>query len=70
MKNPKGKSFLFLTLLICGYLAGICGKIISGKVDYVIFLYILNLLMISADLALSLYYKKQVELAEQASGQH
>ena len=27
VKNPQGKSFIFLSLVLIGYLCGICGKI-------------------------------------------
>ena len=57
VKNPVGKSVGFLWLIIIGYIAGICNKVF-GKIDWVLALYILNLVMVSADLFLVIYYRK------------
>ena len=51
-KTTKGKSLVFMIAIIVGYLAGISGKIIGGNWNYVLVLYILNLLFVSTDLAL------------------
>lgn len=56
-KNVKGKSSLFLSLVILGYIFGIIHKIFYSF-DYVIFLYIFNCLMVIADLVLYFKYKK------------
>lgn len=47
-KSTKGKSIIFLVVLIIGYIAGILNKIYNNM-DGVIFLYILNLVMVSID---------------------
>ena len=57
VKNPVGKSIWFLLLIIIGYVAGISNKFM-GTVDWVLGLYILNLVMVSADLILVIYYRK------------
>ena len=57
VKNPVGKSIGFLALIIIGYAAGIVNKI-TGNMDWVLWLYVLNLLMVSADLFLVIYYRK------------
>ena len=52
-RTTKGKSLPFLLLIITGYVFGIIGKLIGGGFNwYVLFFYVLNLLMVSADLAL------------------
>lgn len=56
VKNPTGKSSGFLLLIIVGYLAGILNKL-NGHMDWVLWLYILNMLMVSADFALVIYYR-------------
>lgn len=56
-KNVKGKSSLFLSLVILGYLFGIIHKILYNF-DYVIFLYVFNCLMVLLDLILYFKYKK------------
>lgn len=57
VKNPVGKSIGFLLLIIIGYVAGIINKI-TGSMDWVLWLYVLNLVMVSADLFLVIYYRK------------
>ena len=52
-RTTKGKSLPFLLLIITGYVFGIIGKLIGGGFKwYVLFFYVLNLLMVSADLML------------------
>jgi len=48
-RSSKGKSAVFLVILLCGYLAGIFHKILYSY-DEVIFLYMLNFVMVSVDL--------------------
>jgi len=56
-KLVKGKSALFLLVLMMGYLAGIFHKIFY-LYDRVLFLYILNFLMVFADFFLYCKNKK------------
>lgn len=52
-RTTKGKSMPFLLLIIIGYIFGIASKIIGGSFKwYVLFFYVLNLAMVSVDLAL------------------
>jgi len=52
-RTTKGKSLPFLLLIIIGYIFGIAGKLIGGSFKwYVLFFYVLNLAMVSVDLAL------------------
>lgn len=55
-KSVKGKSFLFLFLILLGYIFGIIHKIIYS-LDYVIWLYIINGLLVLADMALWFMYR-------------
>lgn len=55
----KGKSLAFLLLIFFGYIAGIVSKLINATYMenisskwYVLFFYVLNLLMVGADLML------------------
>ncbi|MDY0235274.1 MAG: PQ-loop domain-containing transporter [Gudongella sp.] len=50
-KSVQGKSPYFLVVIILGYIFGIINKII-GRYDFVFYLYVLNLVMVSIDLAL------------------
>ena len=58
-RTAKGKSLAFLLLIILGYIAGIVSKFFNeaymNSFDtkwYVLFFYVLNFLMVGADLAL------------------
>jgi len=55
-KVSKGKSTYFLGILLFGYLSGIIHKVLNCH-DYVIVLYIMNAVLVSIDLALTLKYR-------------
>ena len=59
-KNVKGKSRLFLTLIILGYICGIINKILNS-VDIVLWLYVINLLLVSTDFVFCLMYRSNEE---------
>ena len=63
-RTTKGKSLGFLMMIIIGYLCGIASKIISGSYKwYVMFFYVLNLFMVSLDVAM---YARNYRLDQQA----
>jgi len=49
--TAKGTSLPFILLIITGYIAGIAAKLVAGKTNYVLVVYILNLVMVSLNLA-------------------
>ncbi len=51
-KSTKGKSLVFILAIIVGYICGILGKVLSGQINYVLGLYIFNLIVVSIDLVL------------------
>lgn len=53
-RTAKGKSLPFLLLIIIGYVFGICSKLTNpnGYHWYVMMFYILNMFMVSIDVAL------------------
>ena len=52
-RTTQGKSLPFLILIWSGYIFGIVGKLLSQSFKwYVLFFYVLNLIMVSVDLAL------------------
>ena len=53
-RKNTGKSVIFLFIVLVGYAAGIMHKILHN-LDFVIYLYILNGLMVIADIGL--YYR-------------
>ncbi|GAB6168079.1 hypothetical protein JCM1393_05390 [Clostridium carnis] len=50
-KSTNGKSVMFMIILIIGYLSGILNKLIYNY-DNVIFLYVINVIMVSIDVLL------------------
>ena len=50
-RTNSGKSVAFLFVVVAGYVAGIMHKLLHSR-DPVIFLYALNLLMVSVDIVL------------------
>ena len=71
-KSAKGKSALFLMLIIFGYLCGITAKLINpvymasfSSKCYVLFFYILNLSMVTLDLCLY-FYNASIEKKQQS----
>ena len=58
-RTTKGKSLPFLCLIFFGYIAGICSKLVNpaymdaiGQKWYVLFFYVLNFIMVGADLCM------------------
>lgn len=57
-KNVKGKSKLFLFLIILGYIFGIINKILNSA-DIVFWLYVINLLLVSCDFVCCILYRNK-----------
>jgi len=51
-KSTRGKSVVFIIAIILGYISGIIGKIVNHQLSYVVVLYLINLIVVSIDLAL------------------
>ena len=56
-RTARGKSVLFECFIIAGYLCGVAGKFVGGNVTYVVAVYILDILMVSTDLILTIRNK-------------
>ena len=60
VKNPKGKSFIFLSLVTFGYFCGIVGKITKDGCcalnNPVFWLYVADFVMVATDFLFSVYY--------------
>ena len=63
-RTAKGKSVYFELCIIVGYLCDVMGKIISGNITYVLAVYLLDICMVSVDLALTLRNCRLDRLAE------
>ena len=57
-RTAKGKSMLFETCVIIGYICGITHKILYSQ-DIVMVLYIINFVMVAIDTGLYFYNKSQ-----------
>ena len=53
-RTAKGKSLQFELCVVIGYLFGICGKIVSGNITYVLVVYALDVTMVIVDIILTL----------------
>ena len=66
-RTAKGKSIYFEICIIVGYVCGVIGKFTGGNITYVIAVYLLDICMVSIDLALTLRNRRldrQRELEE------
>ncbi len=57
-KTAVGTSPVFMSMIIFGYLAGITAKIMANGATYVLVAYVLNLLMVLANLFVYFHNKK------------
>jgi len=64
VKNPAGKSYLFMGLIIVGYIAGCIHKLLYHW-DLVFWLYVLNTVLVGTDMALCLYYQHRLNRNKQ-----
>lgn len=56
-KNVGGKSLLFLSLILIGYICGMINKIMNFGYNYVFWLYVLNFMLVFCDFVLYFRYK-------------
>lgn len=71
-RTTEGKSLIFLLLIFFGYIAGIASKFINpvymaqlGQKWYVVFFYVLNFIMVGADLCLYARNRRLDKVREQ-----
>lgn len=57
-KTAKSMSLPFILLIITGYICGIAAKLITNTINYVLAVYLLNLIIVSADLAVYFINRK------------
>lgn len=51
-RSTQGKSVVFISAIIIGYIFGIVSKIVGGQCNYVLIIYCFNLAVVSTDLVL------------------
>jgi hypothetical protein len=61
-KHESGKSFLFSGIVLLGYALGIVHKLLYSF-DWVIFAYILDFVLVAADIIVFLYVRNRYEKA-------
>ena len=70
-RSTQGKSVFFIIAIIVGYISGIIGKLIGGQHNYVLAVYCLNLLIVSADLVLFFINRHREQALEKSlTGKH
>ena len=61
-KSTRGKSLVFLIAIFVGYVLGVIHKVLYAR-DFVLAVYVLNLLMVSADIVLYSINRKRERAA-------
>lgn len=72
-RSAKGMSLPFILLIVCGYIAGIAAKIVTGKYhlfidgifNYVFVVYVLNIILVSVNIPVYFINKGYDKKAEQ-----
>ena len=57
--TAKSMSLSFILLILAGYIAGITAKLVTGQINYVLIVYLLNLAIVSVNV---LVYFRNVSL--------
>ncbi len=58
-KRVDGKSPHFMMIVIVGYLCGIAAHLVEGTKLWLCFVYLIDILLVSTDLALYFYYARR-----------
>ncbi len=66
-KSAKNMSLPFILLITTGYIAGIAAKFVLHSFNYVLAVYILNLVMVSANIVVYFINRKYDKQAEAAT---
>jgi len=61
-RTSKGKSIIFISFILIGYLFGIVSKFMTGHVNYVVVFYVINFVMVFIDLCLYFRNRKLDQL--------
>ncbi len=51
-KTAKGKSVIFLIIILIGYIFGVTSKVVTGELFAAFTVYVINMIMVSIDIAL------------------
>lgn len=64
-RSTRGKSLIFLVVVIFGYICGIINKFVSNDVNYVLFFYFFDLALVTVD---TLLYLRNLRYEKMMSG--
>ena len=53
-RTAKGKTLTFHFFILTGYLCGLASKFIGGNITYVVYFYIIDIVLVSIDLVLTI----------------
>lgn len=67
-RTTKGKSLVFLVIIAFGYMCGVASKFTSGRVNYVVIFYIINLIAVLIDISLYIRNQRLDRLAAEQCG--
>lgn len=57
-KSAKSMSLPFILLITAGYIAGISAKLLTHQINYVLIVYILNIIIVSMNIAVYFYNRR------------
>lgn len=66
-RTAKGKSLMFLLILIFGYILGIINKFVTGDVNYVLAFYLFNIVLVAIDTALTIRNQRLDRIGDEES---
>ena len=53
-RTAKGKTLTFHFFIIVGYLCGLASKFVGGNITYVVYFYLVDIVLVSTDLILTI----------------
>lgn len=65
-RSAKGKSLAFLLLILAGYTCGMAAKVLTGQINFVLYFYAANFVMVFADFLLYLRNRRLDAQARQS----
>lgn len=69
-RTAKGKTLIFQCFVIAGYICGLASKFVGGNVNYVAVFYIIDILLVSTDLVLTIRNKHLDKLRDREAASH
>ena len=68
-KTAKSMSLPFILLIVTGYIAGIAAKLWTHTINYVLVVYVLNLLIVSSNVVVYFINRRYDKAAERAAAE-